>query len=263
MKNSKLSDLESSGGVSKNHAVISRTKDIPCPNAYVKALGAEYADWAYNEEESVKFIGAWKSDVFKNNKPIDLEIGTGNGFYFAHYAERYPERNLIGIERKYKPLIQSVRRALKAGCQNIRMLRYNAKALGDLFEKGELDRVIIHFPDPWKGKKSRKKNRLLSRSFFEMLWMLQKVGGVVEIKTDCRDYFESILEEIQETSYQILEKNFDLHRKVMKNERSLDELSSGKCVGGAKISDNFVTGFERIFMRQGLAIHYLLLQKNL
>src|SRR3954468_15125842 len=91
---------------------VSSTKTIPKPNEYVLALLGEYSPWSYDEERAPTFRGQWRANAFGvlENMPVDLEIGTGNGLHFAHHAARYPERCLIGLELRYKPLIQSIRR---------------------------------------------------------------------------------------------------------------------------------------------------------
>ncbi|MGK3947075.1 hypothetical protein ABK046_52985, partial [Streptomyces caeruleatus] len=74
----------------------------------------EFKDFAFNEERCVFNKGLWRSDVFKVSEthPMDVEIGTGAGHHFAYRAALNPERLLVGLELKYKPLIQTIRRAL-------------------------------------------------------------------------------------------------------------------------------------------------------
>jgi len=47
-----------------------------------------------------KLKGNWKSSFFKNNNPIILELGCGKGEYTVGLAQRYPEKNFIGIDIK-------------------------------------------------------------------------------------------------------------------------------------------------------------------
>ncbi len=216
---------------------LTRTKDIPDPNAYIIALMGEYSRWAFDEERSLNFKGKWREEFgVSEDHPVDLEIGTGNGFHFGHQALSHPERCLVGIELKYKPLIQSIRRVVRGDGTNARMCRYNARMVKDLFFEGELNDVFIHFPDPW-SKKNRTKHRLIQDHLLEDLHRLQKPGGKLFFKTDSRDYFDWSLEKFEKSPYKMVGHSFDLHHSEWADR-------------------NFVTHFEKLFLRKGLPIHY-------
>lgn len=217
---------------------ISKTKGLKRPNEYVQALSGELENFAFDEEECLKFKAKWKSEVFNvgDDVPLDLEIGTGNGFHFGHRALSQPERCLIGIELKYKPLVQAIRRVLREGGTNARIMRYNAVLLKNVFAKGELDDVFIHFPDPWE-KLRQQKHRLIQDEFLSDLFDLQKPGSHIEFKTDSRDYFLWAMEKFKDSPYKILGSSEDLHNSEF-------------------AENNFVTHFESIFLRKGQPIHY-------
>lgn len=222
---------------------INVTTALPRQTEYTLAINNEFKAIAFDELRAPFQKGNWNKNVFKTDpsKPLDLEVGTGNGTHFAWYALKNPGRNLVGIELKYKPLIQSIRRATFSGCKNAAICRFHAFNLDLLFEKNELDNVIIHFPDPWVTP-LKPKNRFVSKENLEILFGLQKPGSMIEFKTDSRDYFDWSLEEIKQTPYQVLGQSFDLHRS---------EFAEG----------NFQTQFEKIFMAKQIPINYIRLQK--
>lgn len=221
---------------------VSKTKNIPNPNEYVKALYGECKDWTFDEEKTPTLKGLWRSDVFKvePNHPVDLEIGTGNGFHFAHFAKSNPDRRLVGIELKYKPLIQTIRRALADGATNMRICRYNAVLIDQIFENEELNDVYIHFPDPWTKSV---KHRLIQDDFLNELFKVQKTGGKIYFKTDSRDYYLWALEKFKASPYTIIDHTDDLHQSKW-------------------ASINFVTHFERLFTSKGFPTHFVLLEKT-
>ena len=135
--------------------------------------------------------GHWRSQVFSvpESQTLDLEIGTGNGYHFADFAKKNPESCLLGIELKYKPLVQTIRRCLRQGSENCRMLRYDAGAVAEIFAENEIDDVYIHHPDPWP-KKRHLKNRLIQESFLKDLSKVMKPGKILEFKTDHYGYFQ-------------------------------------------------------------------------
>ena len=222
---------------------LTKTRDLPSPNEYVLALLGEYSPWAFDEERAPQLKGQWREEFkVSEDHPVDLEIGTGNGFHFGHLALSTPKRCLVGIELKYKPLIQSIRRVVRERGTNARICRYNARMVKDLFAPEELNDVYIHFPDPWE-KESRKKHRLIQAEFLDELFELQKLGSKIYFKTDSRDYFDWALEVFVSSKYKMLGHSFDLHNSEW-------------------AEANFITHFERLFLRKGLPIHYAELLKS-
>lgn len=220
-----------------------RTSTLPDPNQYVKAMTGDYADWVYTEEEAPQRRGRWRQDVgVSADHPVDLEIGTGNGYFFQHQALKCPDRILLGMELKYKPLIQTIKRALSSGTQNAFILRYHANLLGEVFAEQELNNVFIFFPDPWP-KKRHWKNRLIQDDFLELLHRLQRPGSFVELKTDNPEYFDWILERVQRSKYQI--------------ERCTRDLHTSEWAG-----ENFQTHFEKLWTSKGLKTHMIRLKKS-
>jgi tRNA (guanine-N7-)-methyltransferase len=205
----------------------------------------DYSEWVLLEEEAAKQKGLWRPSVFNvtSDIPVDLEIGVGNGFFFEHLCKSNPDRRMLGIELKFKPLIQTVKRALRAGCTNARLIRYDASNIEEIFGPAELNDVYIFFPDPWP-KKRHHKNRLLTYEFLMTLYELQRPGSSLQIKTDSAEYFDWIVERVPKTSYVVEAKTDNLHAS---------ELSS----------DNFLTHFEKLWTGKGLKTHYLRLRKSI
>lgn len=217
---------------------LSRTRTIPVPNEYVLAISGECAGWSYDEEKAPEFKGRWREAAFgvDAEAPLDLEIGTGNGLHFAHHALTNPKRQLLGIELKYKPLIQTVRRALRDGSKNMRVARYNAYLAHELFAEKELNDVIIFFPDPWE-KLRQQKHRLIQDEFLVRMHAIQRPGSRLLFKTDSQDYFQWAVKKFESSPYKIEACTNDLHASEY-------------------ASTNFITQFESIFLRQGLKIGY-------
>jgi tRNA (guanine-N7-)-methyltransferase len=220
---------------------INLTRTLPKPNPYAVALDTDCRDVAFNEERAPLNKGGWRSRIFHvpEDTPLDLEIGTGTGTHFANYAAMHPDRCLVGIELKYKPLIQTIRRALKGGARHVAVCRFHAFNLDQLFDVGEINDVFIHFPDPWTSP-NKPKNRIVNRHTLAELFQRQRPGGLIEFKTDSREYFLWALEEIAATPYKIQYQSLNLH-----SEKSLYQ------------QKNFVTDFEKIFVKQGVEINYI------
>lgn len=224
---------------------INITRLLPVQNAYTLALDNEYKDFAFNEERSPLNKGKWRSDVFKcdEGKPVDVEIGTGAGMHFAHRANADLDRCLVGLELKYKPLIQSIRRAQAQGARNSAICRYHAFNLDLLFDVNEINNVFIHFPDPWVTPR-KPKNRVVNRQILNEIYEMQRPGSFLEFKTDSREYFLWALDEIKESKYKVEFQTLNLYAD-----------------GGNYLAQNFQTTFEKIFVRQNIEINYIKLIK--
>jgi len=223
---------------------INISSQLPKPNPYVLLMDGQYKESAFNEERAPLNKGKWRSDIFKKEpqKPMDLEIGTGNGNHFAHHAIQNPDRVFLGMELKYKPLVQSIRLAMSGGAKNAKIIRYHAYNIEDLFEENELDNVYIHFPDPWTTP-NKPRHRIVNREFLKKLFLIQKAGSFIEFKTDSREYFLWALEEIAASPYQVEFQTFDLHSTEV-------------------AKTNFMTTFEKIFLKQKIEINYIKLIKK-
>lgn len=222
---------------------LNLTRTLKTPNKYTRGLEEDFAEFAFSEERAPANKGKWRSQVFKvsDEIPMDLEIGTGNGFHFGHRALTAPNRCIVGLELKYKPLYQAIRRTFKAGAKNAAMCRYHAFNIEDLFVEGEVNDIYIHFPDPWTSPK-KPKNRVVNRSMLAILHQLQRPGSMIEFKTDSREMFLWALGEIAASPYKIEAQSLDLHKS---------EHAEG----------NFMTFFESLFVKDGIEINYIRLRR--
>ncbi len=122
------------------------------------------------------------------------------------------------------------------------MVRFHAFNIQELFAEGEIDHLMIHFPDPWTSPR-KPKNRVMRREMLEKFFVLQRPNSVLEFKTDSLEYFEWALEEVKESRYTVEFVTFDLHQSEMKDR-------------------NFVTTFEQIFLNKGQPIYYMRLRAH-
>lgn len=217
---------------------LKKSRSIRNPNRYVRALLQSQHNLLLDEEKAVEFKGQWRESVFKADykAALDLEIGIGVGHHFAHYAGVNPDRNLIGIEIKFKPLFLSVERLQQQNSINARGVRYNGSFIHEIFNEDELNDVIVHHPDPWL-KRSQQKRRLLQLDFLNTASRLQLKGAHFYFKTDSEDYFHWALNNFTESPYKLVGKTLDLHKSEY-----------------AQL--NVITQFERIFINKNLPIYF-------
>ncbi len=141
----------------------------------------------------VDLKGAWNAAHFKNNQPITLELACGRGEYTAALAERYPQRNFIGVDIKGARIWQGATQCLEKGLTNGAFLRTRIELVDRFFGENEVDEIWITFPDPFL-KDSKSNRRLTSAWFLNVYRNFLKKGGIVHLKTDSPVLYDFTLE---------------------------------------------------------------------
>ena len=127
--------------------------------------------------------------LFPRPQILEVELGSGDGSFIAQYATLHPEKNFLALERLLGRLRKINRKGLRAGLENLRLLRLEAAYCVEyLFPPASVNALHIYFPDPWPKRKHRK-NRLVNERFVELSRAVLQPGGIVYLRTDDADYF--------------------------------------------------------------------------
>ena len=127
--------------------------------------------------------GIWNSDFFKNDNPIVLELGCGKGEYSVGLAERFPEKNFIGIDIKGARFWRGAKTAVESGMNNVAFVRTQIELINHIFAENEVSEIWITFPDP-QIKYKRTKHRMTNAEFLERYKKILKPSGLMHLKTD-------------------------------------------------------------------------------
>ncbi len=205
---------------------------------------AEFDQFVFRDHEAEAFKGKYVADVFKNQYPLHVEVGSGYGDFMFNFLEQNPEVNFIGIDYKFKRSYQLARKMSQSKNQNFKYLRTQAEKLNLIFDESEIDTFYYFFPDPWPKQRHHKK-RLFQTPLLETLHKILKPGGKVWIKTDHDDYFVWMLKFLNLNShlFKITFQSTDL-----KVEHPDHFLSS------------FETKFEKMFLKKNIKIKALVLE---
>jgi tRNA (guanine-N7-)-methyltransferase len=162
------------------------------------------------EQDDFRYYGTWAEDFFKNNNPITLELACGKGAYTIALAEKYPDRNFIGIDMKGSRLWTGCVDARKRGLTNVAFLRIEILNLAHYFAKGEIDEIWITFPDPFlKNGKFRK--RLTAARYLAVYKHVIRMGTPIHLKTDSNPLFDFSLKSLIENGCVIEEMIDDVY----------------------------------------------------
>ena len=130
-----------------------------------------------------KLKGNWREEIFKNNNPLVLELGCGKGEYSVALAQKYPDKNFIGIDIKGARFWRGAKTAIEENIPNVAFLRTQIELIDHAFAENEVDEIWITFPDP-QIKYKRTKHRMTNATFLERYKKILKPEGVVNLKTD-------------------------------------------------------------------------------
>lgn len=194
-------------------------------------------------EQAAACRGAWQQE-FGRKAPLNVEIGTGNGFFFSGMAESHPDENWLGIEIRFKRVILTAKKLRAEATEaNSRICRYDASALADLFIPGEINTLYINHPDPW-DKERWAKNRLLGPEFLDKIAILMAPGAELRIKTDHLVNVDAVLKHIDGRPFELFARSDDVNGK------------------GAPWDGDIVTNYQRKFFERGLPVYALRLRRS-
>ena len=194
------------------------------------------------EGAELNLKGKWRSDVFKNNHPIVMELACGKGDYALILAKKYPQKNFIGVDTKGARLYTGAKNALEAKLDNLVFARMRIENIMLFFDAAEVDEIWITFPDPFPRKKDGKR-RLTAPAFLKRYQQICKPGATVHFKTDDLPLFHFTKESIDELGLKMLYYKEDIYSAPLE----FEELE-------------IKTYYERQHLADGRTINYLAFQ---
>ncbi|HHA8371945.1 TPA: tRNA (guanosine(46)-N7)-methyltransferase TrmB [Streptococcus pneumoniae] len=175
----------------------------------------------------------WR-DLFGNDNPIHVEVGSGKGAFVSGMAKQNPDINYIGIDIQKSVLSYALDKVLEVGVPNIKLLWVDGSDLTDYFEDGEIDRLYLNFSDPWP-KKRHEKRRLTYKTFLDTFKRILPENGEIHFKTDNRGLFEYSLVSFSQYGMKLNGVWLDLH--------------------ASDFEGNVITEYEQKFSNKGQVIY--------
>lgn len=177
----------------------------------IRNLENVYEHTDFQDQRNEKPAGKW-SEIFGNKNPVILELACGKGEYTLNLAQRYPDKNYIGIDIKGARIWLGANVAREQSIDNVRFIRMFIDHLDEYFDKGEVEEIWITFPDPYPRKKKKKKKRLTSKKFLTVYRKILKKGGHIHLKTDSDQLFQFTLDVLEEEQCTIKRLVSDVYR---------------------------------------------------
>jgi tRNA (guanine-N7-)-methyltransferase len=162
--------------------------------------------------------GKWKTEHFRNEKPITLELACGRGEYSVGLGQIFQNKNFIGVDIKGERIWKGSTLAVENKLGNVAFLRTQILLIENFFSEGEVDEIWMTFPDP-RPRKRDIKRRLTSPRFLDMYRKLVSKDAFIRLKTDNTALFEYTLQELQNRNdIKDLEFTHDIYQSSLRPE---------------------------------------------
>ncbi|MBE6737757.1 MAG: tRNA (guanosine(46)-N7)-methyltransferase TrmB [Ruminococcaceae bacterium] len=188
----------------------------------------------------------WK-DFFKNENPLELEVGCGKGNFVSNKGLLNPDVNFLAVDLISNMLAVARRNIVKLfsennrECKNIALTSYNVDKISEIVGKADgIGKIYINFCNPWPRLKHNKR-RLTHPTKLNQYKEILAEDGEIHFKTDSDLLFDDSLEYFKECGFEITYLTRDLHRSDVKG--------------------NIVTEHEKMFSDEGIPIKFLIAKK--
>ena len=195
----------------------------------------------FNNDFELK--GKWNKKYFENNKPIILEVGCGRGEYTTGLAEKFPNKNFIGIDYKGARLWRGCKTAMENNMKNVAFIRNKIELVCSFFDENEVDEIWITFPDPQPKKQ---KKRLTSGRFINNYSKLLKKEGIINLKTDSQLMYKYTIDIIKYNKLELIFATDNLYGENIKKTETHE----------------IKTHYEKKFLAENKKINYLKFKIN-
>jgi len=137
-----------------------------------------------------------RHEIVRDGRPLEIDLGCGDGKFLLEMAAHYPERDFLGVERLLGRVRKVCKKAGKKGLENLRVLRLESRYTAEwLLPLESVSRLHLLCPDPWP-KLRHHRRRLIQEEFLEAVWQVLEPGGEFLFKTDHPEYFDWGVEKV-------------------------------------------------------------------
>jgi tRNA (guanine-N7-)-methyltransferase len=178
-------------------------------------------------------------EYFKSKNIFTLEIGCGHGDYSVELAQRYPQRNFVGLDIKGARVFQGAMKAIDQKLDNVAFIIGKAEKLNEIFPPKSIEEIYIAFPDP-HVRRTNQKRRLISPNFLKIYKDLLIASGIILFKTDNQSLYEYALRIISDFGCDILYSTEHLYKE-----------------DDSKDHSSIITIYEKHYIKEGRKIKYI------
>jgi len=115
--------------------------------------------------------------------PVDLEIGSGVGWFAVQHSNLFPHHSLICIERSQVRYLKLLRRAKGQAPRALPIRADVHQWVPSNLSSSSIENIYIWYPNPYPRKQRWHRKPIFER----LLWILKK-GGRLTMATNIEDY---------------------------------------------------------------------------
>ena len=172
-------------------------------------MRTKFKAWAepfLNEHKEVMI----ESKDLSSRQDFVLEIGSGKGQFLLLMAQKFPNKEFIGIEKNVTCCGFTAKKLVENNITNAKLVFDDAERAIINLKEDSVDTLFLNFSDPWP-KKRHSKRRLTSERFLLNYFRILKKGGKLIMKTDNEDLFDYSIEMFSLSQFKLISstKNYD------------------------------------------------------
>jgi len=137
------------------------------------------------------------------SRPLEVDLGCGDGTFLTGMAAHHPERDFLGVERMLGRVSKTARKIDGMSLANARIMRLeSAYTVAWMLPRASVSRLHLLCPDPWPKKKHAARRLVNQGEFLDGLVRILAPGGEFLLKTDDQPYFEDALLSFESRAHQ-------------------------------------------------------------
>lgn len=137
------------------------------------------------------------ADIVRDGRPLEVDLGCGDGTFLMDMARNHPERDFLGVERLLGRVRKVCRKITRQGLENARVLRLESGYVAEwLLPEAAVSRIHLLCPDPWP-KVRHHRRRLVQHRFLTAVDRALVAGGEFLFMTDHEEYYQWGVEKVE------------------------------------------------------------------
>jgi tRNA (guanine-N7-)-methyltransferase len=130
-----------------------------------------------------------RGEICRDGRPLEVDLGCGDGSFLMEMARHHPERDFLGVERLLGRARKVCRKVTRQQLENARVLRLESRYVIEwLLPEAAVSRLHLLCPDPWP-KVRHHRRRLVQVEFLQAVSRVLMPGGEFLFMTDHEEYF--------------------------------------------------------------------------